>query len=110
MANAASYGFKNSDIEVFITDNEDRLKLEVRNKSKYINKEQMKEIFEKYKHKENSKSMKTSTGLGLYLSKQIIDAHNGKMYAQSDEDQKCIFGFEIPKVHISVADATKSNV
>ena len=110
LANAASYGFKNSDIEVFITDNEDRLKLEVRNKSKYINKEQMKEIFEKYKHKENSKSMKTSTGLGLYLSKQIIDAHNGKMYAQSDEDQTCIFGFEIPKVHISVADATKSNV
>ena len=110
LANAASHGFKNSDIEYFINDNEDRLKLEVRNKSEYINKEQMKEIFEKYKHKENSKSMKTSTGLGLYLSKQIIDAHNGKMYAQSDEDQKCIFGFEIPKVHISVADATKSNV
>ena len=41
--------------------------------------------------------MKTSTGLGLYLSKQIIDAHNGRMYAHSDKEQNCVFGFEIPK-------------
>ena len=97
LSNAINHGFKNSDIEVFVTGDNEKLKFEVKNQSEYITKEQMKEIFEKYKHKENSKSIKTSTGLGLYLSKQIIDAHNGKMYAQSGEDKVCIFGFEIPK-------------
>ncbi len=97
LANAVTHGFKNSDIEVFITDNDENLKVEVKNKSEYINKEQMKEIFEKYKHSQNAKSIKTSTGLGLYLSKQIIDAHNGQVYAHSDEDKNCSFGFEIPK-------------
>ena len=96
-SNAITHGFKNSEIEVFVGENDENMKFEIKNKSEYIAEGQMKEIFEKYKHKENSKSMKTSTGLGLYLSKQIIDAHNGKMYAHSDEDQNCVFGFEIPK-------------
>ena len=61
----------------------------------------MKEIFEKYKHSRNAKSIKTSTGLGLYLSKQIIDAHNGQVYAHSDENNNCTFGFEIPKKLVS---------
>lgn len=96
-SNAITHGFKNSEIEVFVGENDENIKFEIKNKSEYITEGQMKEIFEKYKHKENSKSMKTSTGLGLYLSKQIIDAHNGRMYAHSDEDQNCVFGFEIPK-------------
>ena len=96
-SNAITHGFKNSEIEVFVGENDENMKFEIKNKSEYIAEGQMKEIFEKYKHKENSKSMKTSTGLGLYLSKQIIDAHNGRMYAHSDEDQNYVFGFEIPK-------------
>ena len=96
-SNAITHGFKNSEIEVFVGENDENMKFEIKNKSEYIAEGQMKEIFEKYKHKENSKSMKTSTGLGLYLSKQIIDAHNGRMYAHSDKEQNCVFGFEIPK-------------
>ena len=101
LANAVKHGFKNSDIEVFVTENYENIKMEVKNKSEYINKEQMKEIFEKYKHSQNAKSIKTSTGLGLYLSKQIIDAHNGQVYAHSDENKNCTFGFEIPKKLVS---------
>ena len=101
LANAVKHGFKNSDIEVFVTENDENIKMEVKNKSEYINKEQMKEIFEKYKHSRNAKSIKTSTGLGLYLSKQIIDAHNGQVYAHSDENKNCTFGFEIPKKLVS---------
>lgn len=97
LTNAITYGFKNSSVNVFISEAENNIKVEVHNKSEYINEEQMKEIFEKYKHVKNSKSIKTSTGLGLYLSKQIIDAHNGRVYASSDKDKNCVFGFEIPK-------------
>ena len=97
LTNAITYGFKNSSVNVFISEVENNIKVEVHNKSEYINEEQMKEIFEKYKHVKNSKSIKTSTGLGLYLSKQIIDAHNGRVYASSDKDKNCVFGFEIPK-------------
>ena len=97
IGNAISHGFKNSQIEIFISDKSDSIKFEIKNKSEYINKEQMKDIFAKYKQVKHSKSIKTSTGLGLYLSKQIIDAHNGQVYASSDEQKNCSFGFTIPR-------------
>lgn len=97
IGNAISHGFKNSQIEIFISDKNNSIKFEIKNKSEYINKEQMKDIFAKYKQVKHSKSIKTSTGLGLYLSKQIIDAHNGQVYASSDEQKNCSFGFTIPR-------------
>ena len=97
LGNAISHGFSSSSIIISIKDNGENVTLDVENKSKYITKEQMKDIFEKFKQTQNAKSIKTSTGLGLYLSKQIIDAHRGNVYAKSSENQICNFGFEIPK-------------
>ena len=42
-------------------------------------------------------SLTRSSGLGLYLSKQIIDAHNGEIYANSEVNETCTFGFCLPK-------------
>lgn len=38
----------------------------------------------------------TGTGLGLYLSRQIIEAHNGKISLKSELDKGSTFTFEIP--------------
>lgn len=38
----------------------------------------------------------TGTGLGLYLSRQIIEAHNGKISLKSKEGAGAVFTFEIP--------------
>ena len=97
LGNAITYGFKNSIINISIKDQTSSICLNVRNKSEYIPQDKLKEIFEKYKHNSDAKYQKTATGLGLYLSKQIIDAHNGKVYAKSDKNQTCDFGFELPK-------------
>jgi signal transduction histidine kinase len=40
---------------------------------------------------------KTITGLGLYVSKSIIEAHGGKIWAQNNEDGKgATFSFSLP--------------
>ena len=55
----------------------------------------MAKLFRKYvTHSE--KFNKVGIGLGLYLSKKIIDAHNGKIIAESSQDQHNTFGFIIP--------------
>lgn len=97
LGNAINYGFKNTTIDIDISDRKNDIMLNIKNKSQYIPKDRIKEIFAKYKQKSTSQYSKTGTGLGLYLSKQIIDAHNGKVYAKSSFNQVCDFGFRLPK-------------
>ena len=109
ISNAITYGFDKTDIEVVLREENDRIFLDVLNHCRYIPPERMKEIFLKYKSSENAKFNKASTGLGLYLSKQIINAHSGEIHANSYENQTCVFGFSIPKVHKSIAEETGVN-
>ena len=46
------------------------------------------------------------TGLGLYISKNIVEAHDGKMWAENKEDGKdgAAFSFSLP-----LTDKTISN-
>ncbi len=97
LGNAITYGFEKSDIIVNISQKENNIIFNVINKGYHISDAKLNEIFEKYKTNENAKFNKASTGLGLYLSKKIITAHRGKIYAQSTENNICTFGFCIPR-------------
>jgi signal transduction histidine kinase len=51
-------------------------------------------IFERFYRVRNEKA--TGTGLGLYICKQIIDAHRGKIWAESIPGQGTTFFIELP--------------
>ena len=109
LSNAITYGFEKTNIEITLKEENSTVFLDVLNHCRYIPPERMKEIFLKYKSSENAKFNKASTGLGLYLSKQIIKAHSGEIHAHSYENQTCIFGFSIPKELKPAAEETGVN-
>ncbi|MEE3349814.1 MAG: PAS domain-containing protein [Candidatus Gastranaerophilaceae bacterium] len=98
LGNAISYAYNNTNIAVTIKQDENGIGFEAKNESAYINPETMNNLFKKYVS-HAAKFNKVGVGLGLYLSKQIINAHNGNIYAKSFEDNHNIFGFVLPLVN-----------
>ncbi|MEW5821588.1 MAG: PAS domain S-box protein [Cyanobacteriota bacterium] len=52
-------------------------------------------IFDRY-YTSSKKFKKIGTGLGLFLSKQIIQAHGGKIWVESKVDSGSTFSFSLP--------------
>ena len=80
--NAISFASAQSVITVSVIKGEKNIKISVKNKGSGISNEELDLIFHKY-YTGQSKFKKSGTGLGLYLSRQIILAHKGDIKVQS---------------------------
>ncbi len=63
-----------------------------------IKKDQLPYIFNRFYRAEKTKNLE-GIGLGLYLCSQIIKAHNGHIWAESEEGKGSTFYFSIPILH-----------
>lgn len=106
ISNAISYAFPNTEINVSVRIVDNFVELRVKNSSSYIEPDKMQRIFRKYvTHSE--KYNKVGVGLGLYLSKKIVEAHEGKIIAESSKSQTNTFGFLIPVSNIKLESCQK---
>lgn len=96
LTNAITYGYDNTIITINLRISNNNLEIFVKNISKQIPEKELTTIFDRYQMTQYAKYNKTGNGLGLYLSKKIIELHKGKIYAKSFDDGTCIFGFNIP--------------
>lgn len=96
LSNAITYAYENSSIVVKIISDDNNFDFSVENMSLPIPENELRTIFDKYKKTKYSKFNKAGNGLGLYLSKQIVELHGGNIYARSSQNGSCVFGFRIP--------------
>jgi signal transduction histidine kinase len=64
-------------------------------------------LFDKYYRSHRSRAQVGGTGLGLYLSKAIVDAHGGHIWVQSKEGEGSTFGFTLVP-YAKLADEKKN--
>ena len=96
ISNAIKYKKDDTKITIELSENEKNFEFKVTNIGVAYSEKEINQFFERYYSKE-SMFQRLSTGLGLYLSKQIIEAHGGKMIAQSFPDGINTFGFTLDK-------------
>ena len=97
LGNAVKYSFEGGEVRISARREDGKLKVSVSDTGPGIPKEDLAAIFEKYQqgprgHSESAKG----TGLGLAIVKQIISAHGGTVWAESEPGQGTSFIFVLP--------------
>jgi len=74
----------------------DNLIIQVKDSGSGIAKEEQEKIFEPYYRAGPNKRKFPGLGLGLTLSKQLVELHGGKIWVESEEGKGSIFSFSLP--------------
>ena len=85
--NSINYSYENTNIEIDIKENEGKIDILFKNKGNKIPEYKLEKIFEKFYRLDEARSSSTGgAGLGLAITKEIIELHNGKIYARNDDE------------------------
>jgi len=97
--NSVKYGKESGTTEVTIQDiTENKIIVRITDNGNGIQKKHFKRLFERFYRIDNSGNRKTGgSGLGLAIVKHIIDAHDEKIYVESDHGVGSEFSFTLEK-------------
>lgn len=93
--NAIRYSQRKGEIKIRLERKGDDIYFEIKDSGVGIPQEDQKYIFQKF-FRSKSKE-KGGTGLGLFITKSIIEKLGGKIWFESEEDKGTIFYFTLPK-------------
>ena len=95
LSNGIKYSNGRTDVVLTISHDDKSVTVSVKDEGLGISAKQLPYIFERFFRAEKTKNLE-GIGLGLYLCRQIIHAHNGKVWAESEEGKGSTFYFSIP--------------
>lgn len=95
LTNAIQYSPEAEQVLVHITRQNNHAIVSVQDYGVGIPREKQKNIFEHY-YRTADNNLAVSTGLGLYISAEIIRSHGGDIWVESAEGKGSIFSFSLP--------------
>ncbi|HLG64277.1 MAG TPA: HAMP domain-containing sensor histidine kinase [Ktedonosporobacter sp.] len=97
VSNAIKYSPEKSAVEVCVRRVGNKVIIKVRDHGRGIAKNQIKHIFDAfYRTPEAEKSSQRGLGLGLAISKDIVERHNGRIWCESEPNKGSTFCVELP--------------
>jgi signal transduction histidine kinase len=82
-------------------DDSSKLRFEITNSGSFISPDELPKLFQKFNRlnieSTNKEGASMGTGLGLFITKQIVEMHSGIIEVYSDEKKGTTFHIEIPK-------------
>ncbi len=95
--NAVKYSPESSPIEVSVNQDAQHVIMQVRDYGQGIEQDQLEHIFEAfYRTPEAQSSATAGLGLGLAITKQIVDLHEGRIWCVCEKGCGCTFFVELP--------------
>lgn len=95
--NAIYYSHEGSKIKVTLAIEGDNVIFKVKDTGIGVPIEEQAHLFSKFYRASNAKRQRPDgTGVGLFLAKKVITAHNGKVLFETVQDEGSTFGFSLP--------------
>lgn len=99
LSNAIKFTPEKGEIDINIYSNKENLFIEVKDNGRGIAINDQKKIFEKFVQLENTYTKReSSTGLGLTITKELVEMHSGEISVQSDIGKGAAFIIKMPVV------------
>jgi PAS domain S-box-containing protein len=95
LSNAIKYSNGNKEVTLGITNDNETVTVSVKDEGTGISSDYLPYVFERFFRIKKTRNIE-GIGLGLYLCKQIIRAHHGQIWAESEEGKGSAFYFSIP--------------
>lgn len=97
LKNAMNYSYSNTTIKLRCFEERKHVCLVIENEGDTIPKESLERVFDQFFRVDKARnSRKGGTGIGLAIAKDIVEAHNGRIYAES-ENHIVRFVIHLPK-------------
>ncbi len=97
LSNAVKYGASGTPIVIEVADGHGELSVAVTNQGEGIPPEQVPRLFQRFQRSEGAQSSGLKgTGLGLYITRELVEAHGGRIMVESTPGAKTTFRFTLP--------------
>ncbi|HSW58750.1 MAG TPA: PAS domain S-box protein [Dehalococcoidales bacterium] len=98
LSNASKFSGEKTSIYLNVQINDRELRVDIRDEGIGISPEAQARLFQPYFRAEQGRRHIQGLGLGLAVSKQIVEAHEGKIWVTSEKGRGSTFSFNIPLV------------
>lgn len=98
--NGVKFSKEGGKYKIGIISRDKKVFVSVYNEGQGIAKEELPLVFDRFYKSDKSRSLdKTGVGLGLYIAKTIMDAHNEEIWVKSTYGEYCEFVFTLSQAH-----------
>jgi signal transduction histidine kinase len=95
LTNAAKYGDGSSDIRLEAARAGDRVEISITNRGRGLAKDELERVFDRYYRTPGTAKTREGLGLGLFIVKGLVEAHGGRITAQSEPGGTTTFRFTL---------------
>ncbi len=97
LSNAAKFSPENGTIRIDVSEDDEGVRVSIRDHGVGIPEDELETVFEKFVQSSNTKSGAGGTGLGLSICREIVEAHQGRIWCENHPDGGAVFHVVFPR-------------
>ncbi len=96
LTNALKYSLPATEVRILLARRDDEVVTSIVDRGAGIPPEELPQLFQRYHRTRLAQEQKEGLGLGLYITRGLVEAHGGRIWAESQLGQGSAFHFSLP--------------